>query len=344
MSSAKKPKVSIIVTNFKHISDLDLSLKALLRTSYPNVEFIVVDSCTPRFREWMEDNYPTIPNIHFCEDIGTAATRNSGFQRIDKKSEYVCFIDDDVIVVPEWLDGIVELMENDRDIGVVQPVRFNYKDKSEIDGLGYLMTRTGFPYRIETTTENLLKLKANKIMDIFYGETTVMVVRHEVLFRLDKSLNPFDNDHFYAWDDVDLGWRIWLLGYRVVITADSFCYHNRDVGTRVATLYDSRFIYFGTRGRFIALLKNYELSNLFKYLPVAVAIEILKSIVLLYYRPDHAMATIKGLMWGVIHFKSIMKKRATSRRPLVRRNSDLDNVFIKTSPLELVRRFKHNWH
>jgi GT2 family glycosyltransferase len=338
-----KPKVSIIVTNFKKTSDLSISLKALLITNYSNMELIVVDSCTPNFNEWIREKFPTVRSIHFCEDIGTAAQRNAGVQQIDRNSDYVCFIDDDVVVVPDWLENIIILMEKNKDIGVVQPLRFNYTHKSEIDGLGYYMTRTGFPFRIETTKENLTRLKSNKFMDIFYGETTVMVVRYEILRRLDSDLRPFDSDHLYAWDDVDLGWRIWLLGYRVVITSESFCYHNRDINMRVSKLYDSRFIYLGTRGRLISMIKNYELPYLFEYLPLAAAIEIMKSILLLYYKPDHAAAGVKGIVWVITHFRYLMKKRSISRKNLTRKNSELGTVFIKTSIKELIRQFKHNW-
>ena len=139
-----EPKVSIIVTNFKQISNLDLSLNALLQTNYPNIEIVVVDSCTPHFNQWMKEKYPSLRSIHFCDDIGTAGQRNTGFQNIDDNSEYVCFIDDDVIVTPEWLDYIIKLMEAYKDIGAVQPIRFNYAVKSEIDGLGYMITDRSF--------------------------------------------------------------------------------------------------------------------------------------------------------------------------------------------------------
>ena len=339
------PKVSIIVTNFKHLSDLELSLNALLQTNYHNIEIVVVDSCTPSFNEWMKERYPSLKSIHFCNDIGTAGQRNAGFQRVDNRSKYVCFIDDDVIVTREWLNYIIKLMEDNSEIGAVQPIRFNYTVKSEIDGLGYLMTRTAFPYKIETTEENLSKLRSNKIMDIFYAETTVMVVRHEILLRLDNSnLTPFDNDHFYAWDDVDLSWRIWLLGYRVVVTSESVCYHKRDINTRRAKLYDSRYIYYHTRGRFISILKNYELTYFFTYLPIAIIIEISKSLALLYYKPDHAIKTFKGITWGLTHFRYMMKKRTLSRMHLIKKNSELNTVFVKTSVLQLFKQFKHNWY
>lgn len=145
--SVGKPKVSIIVTNFKNTTELEISLDALLETDYPNTELVVVDRCTLNFNEWISGKYPSLKTMHFCDDIGTAAQRNAGFQNIDQNSDYVCFIDDGVVVVPDWLDGIIELMENNKGIGAVQPLRFNHNDRSEIDGLGYHMTRTGFPYR-----------------------------------------------------------------------------------------------------------------------------------------------------------------------------------------------------
>jgi GT2 family glycosyltransferase len=338
-----EPKVSIVVTNFNNTKDLDISLNALLQTEYRNVDLVIVDCCTANFDEWIKEKYPKLKSIHFSEDIGTAAQRNAGFQSIDKNSDYVCFIDDDVVVVPNWLNSIVELMENDREIGAVQPLRFNYKNRTEIDGLGYYMTRTGFPHQIETTQENLSRLMSKKMMDIFYGETTVIVVRHKALLSLDSDLRPFDNDHLYAWDDVDLSWRIWLLGYRVVIISDSVCYHNRDLKTRVTKTYPSRYVYLNTRGRFIALIKNYELSYFFKFLPIAVSIEIMKSVALLYYKPNHSIATLRGIVWGFTHFSYVWRKRSRSRRNLTRKNKDLNGIFIKTSPKDLLRQFGYHW-
>jgi GT2 family glycosyltransferase len=337
------PRASVVVTNFKQVSDLALSLDALLQTNYPNLEIVVVDCCTSNFNEWMNKKYHHLRAIHFCEDIGTAGQRNVGFKSVDRNSKYVCFVDDDVIVSPEWLVNIIELMENDEQIGATQPLLFNYRHKSEIDSLGCLMTRTVFPYRIETTEENLSNLKSKRIMDIFYGELAVMVFRTEALLGLNNDLRPFDDDYLFGWDDVDLSWRIWLLGYRVIITSDSICYHNRDINTRLAKLYPSRTAYLATRGRLISMLKNYEVIHLIKYLPVTILIELLKSAVLLRYKPSHAISVFKAILWPLTHFPRILRKRSVSRSNLIRPNSGLEAVFIRTSPIDLLRQFKKSW-
>ena len=337
------PLISIVVTNYAGTSDLELALSSLLKIPHDNIELIVADCCTPNFDEWIEKNFPKAKYIHFSENIGIGGLRNAGFKLINKSSEYVCYIDDDIIVTPDFLENLLKLMETNTDIGAVHPVRFNYIDKSRIDSLGNLMTRTGFPYKIETTEENLSKLKSGKIMDIFYGETAAMLVRTRILLQVAVDLEPFDKDNLFAWEDVDLCWRIWLLNYRVVVTSYSSCYHNIDTGTRRAKKYDSRYTYLVTRGRFISMIKNYELSFLIKYLPIAVMIDLAKAMLLLYYEPNHATAAMKGLVWWIIHIRYMMKKRYLSRRPLVKRNNELQNIFIKTSPRQLVRQFKHNW-
>jgi GT2 family glycosyltransferase len=338
-----RPKVSVVITNFNGVVDLDLSLSALVQTSYPNIELIVADCCTPDFNRWITEKYPTLKSIHFAEDIGIGGLRNMGFQYIDKNSEFVCFIDDDIIVNPSWLDNMVNLMELNVNIGAVHPVRFNYSDKTIIDGLGYLMTRTGFPCKIETTEENLSQLRLKRTMDIFYGETAIMLVRMKVLLNLDSALEPFDKDHYFSWEDVDLSWRIWLLNYRVVVTSESFCYHNRKIDTRKAKSLDSRYTYLVTRGRFIAMMKNYEVSYLFKYLPLALMIDFTKAVLLLYYKPQHAFATFSALFWGVSHIQYVLRRRSKYRKPITRKNKDLDNIFLKTSAIDLLRQFKLNW-
>ena len=101
------PRVSVIVNNFKDTKHLELCLNSLLKSEYKNLEIIVVDFCTPNFEKWIK-KFPVDKYLHFDSDLGLAKQRNIGFQNADKSSQYICFLDDDVFVTPEWLTKIIE--------------------------------------------------------------------------------------------------------------------------------------------------------------------------------------------------------------------------------------------
>lgn len=336
------PKVSILINNFKKTDHLESCLSSLMNTRYQNIELIVMDCCTPNFEEWIITRFPAARFVHLDEDIGAAAQRNIALKHADKLSKYVCFIDDDIVVTPDWLINIVSQMEGDESIGAMQPILFNYDDKQKIDSLGHLMTYTGYPYKIQGTNENLLKLQSKKVMDIFYAETAVVVVRYDVLRAMSSTLEPFDGDYFMHWYDVDLSWRLWLMGYRVVITSESVCYHDRGVSGSLNKLKPEN-IFKNTRNRLITLLKNYELPFLVKFLPLTLFLEITKTVALICYRPDHSRATIKAIFWVLSHPNYIRQKRQKYRKHFVQTNSKLSSVFIHTNLVHLYRELRRHY-
>jgi len=335
------PKVSIIINNFKTTKHLGPSLQAHQEERYPNSEIIVVDSCTPNFDEWIK-KYQNIKHVHSETHLGPCVGKNVGFQHSDPNSKYICFMDDDVFVTPNWLSNMIKEMERDQKIGAISPILMDYKDKSKIDSLGHLMTYTGYQYKIPCNKENLAKLKDKKIMDIFYAETAVVLVRRNLLNRLSESMEPLDGDYFIHWYDIDLSWRLWLMGYRVVITAESICYHDREVSSGLWKLKPEN-IFLNTRNRLITFLKYYEKSYLLKFFPITICLEFLRGFALLSRRPDHAKATFKAIFWVLFHPSYVSKKRKKYRQALTESNAKLEGVFVKTSFSYLRNEFKRHY-
>jgi len=336
------PKVSILVNNFKGTTDLKNCLNALLKTDYPNYEVLVMDCCTPNFSEWI-NKFPTIKSIHQENDIGTAQQKNIAFKHSDKNSKYVCFIDDDIIVSSDWLKNLVNQIENDDTIGMIQPILLGKTDHKSIDSLGHLMSHTGYIYKIPLTKENFEKLKSMKTMDIFYAETAIVVSRRELLDNLTQNGEPFDGDYFIGWDDIDLSWRVWLQGFRVIITSESICYHDRGHSSGLKNE-KALLVFRISRNRLLTLLKNYELPNLLKYYPITIMMEFVKALMLLRYKPDHAYATMRGIFWPLTHLNYVLHRRSKFRNSIKVYNNKFSSVFVKTNMRYLRKEFDRHYH
>jgi len=95
------------------------------------------------------------------------------------------------------------------------------------------------------------------------------------------DVGGFDEDFFAYFEDTDLGWRLWVMGYRAMLAGRSVTYHVHhgywgQVGhARKLVLYERNALY--------ALIKNYDDENLARVLPVALLLLLERAY--LYARP-----------------------------------------------------------
>jgi len=85
-----------------------------------------------------------------------------------------------------------------------------------------------------------------------------MMVRKEEFL----SLGGFDPLYFMYFEDVDLCWRYWLWGYKVLYVPQSVVYH-RFGGTTGSERHNPLRVFYGTRNTMINILKNNERRNIF---------------------------------------------------------------------------------
>ncbi len=132
---------SVVVATYKRDNDLKRALESLAKQTYSNMEIILVDDNA--VAEWnlkvssiVEDfkkNYPQILLNYIVNNPnqGSAKTRNIGIEA--SNGEYVTFLDDDDIYLPEKVKNQVEFMEDaGYDYSITDLALYNENDK-EID-------------------------------------------------------------------------------------------------------------------------------------------------------------------------------------------------------------------
>lgn len=110
--------VSVIIPTFQRIDYLKHTLNSVISQTYPNIEIIVVDDGSPTnaVRDLCED-FPTVNYYRIDNSGGPATPRNFGFKK--SKGQYIAFLDDDDIWVPEKIEIQVGLLKTKPDYGLV---------------------------------------------------------------------------------------------------------------------------------------------------------------------------------------------------------------------------------
>lgn len=133
--------VSIVVATYKRDKDLKKALDSLGLQNYPSMEIVLVDDNADA--QWnkkvseiantFRENFPNIPLIYIANDTnqGSAETRNIGINAAN--GEYITFLDDDDIYLPEKIKKQTEFMENGKyDYSITDLILYSENDK-EID-------------------------------------------------------------------------------------------------------------------------------------------------------------------------------------------------------------------
>ncbi len=213
------PSVSIIILNHNGINLLGRCLSSIIKTSYPNFEIVIVDNnSTDGSPDFIRKNFPS------CRII--ALDHNEGFSRAnniaakDVSSKYVLFLNNDTFVTDgHWLGELVRVIDRDDSIVIAQSLLM--RPTGEVDSSGDFATKRGITYN-------------SKIMDsknprlILSARGASMIVRREFFL----SVGGFDDDYYISFEDVELGWKANIWGYKVVMVPTSVVYHLGGTTTR----------------------------------------------------------------------------------------------------------------
>lgn len=286
----KFPFVSVIVVNYNLKKFLEPLLKSLLETDYPHFEILFVDNAsTDGSIDLIERKFhdPRLKVIPFERNWGLYKAGNMAVKHA--RGEHLAFLDADVKVTPSWLRELVKVMIESDNVGAVQCEALNMENPDLIDNVGVDKDGDHHGEKSEEYTA---------IREILYPTGMGWLIKKAVM----EKMGGFDDDFFIEQGDVDLGWRLWLYGYRCLCVPTSVIYHAH--GTlRKKKDYSKLFQYHRHKNRLCLYLKVFERANLLKIIPLIVTFYILYSIV----RKD--IEKTKAMMWVIKNLKSVLHKR-----------------------------------
>lgn len=256
------PKVSVVILNAFEIDNLKECLNSLKEIDYNEFEIIVVDYSTKNIQELMNSSSPNIRLIRLSgRDIGPSAMHNVGIRNMHPKSKYIAFLDNDTIVDKNWLSELVRCIEKNDMIGAVQSkiLIYGQKDVLNTNGNKSNYLAVGWPegYKNKDSREN-------RVIEISFPSGAAMILRKSAL----DEIGAFDEDYFIYADDMDVGLRMRLAGYKIMYCPTSFVYH------KYKFLRGKRSFFYLNRNRILTFLKLYQKHTYIGLLPAIAFYEI----------------------------------------------------------------------
>ena len=300
--NSKTGLVSIIILNYNGEKYLEDCLESIFRETKRDFEVIVVDNNSPdKSGDKFSKKYQNCKFILNEKNEGVSEGLNVGIK--NSSGEYVVLLNNDLIVAPKWLDYLFEAYEKNGS-GLYQPKFLKMSDRSIIDSAGNLINIFGFGFSREKGKKDILKY--NSIEEIGFAAGTCMFTAREIF----DKVGYFDKKLFAYNEDLDLGWRARLLGYKSFYVPESIVYHHGSAQWK----WSGEKFYLLERNRWIVLLSNYKTGTILKLLPSLLILEIA---LLIFFAKKRMLIKKLRSYGGIIRLNNHITKRKKSLKRIV---------------------------
>ena len=251
----------VVIVNYHGYERLKECLEALSTQTHPFTEIVIVDNGSSESeRAELETLIQSerIRVIFSPENLGFAKANNLAFPLL-KSYTHVALLNPDAIPAPDWLEQMACAIQKFPDTSAFGSFMAQYHHPDLIDGLGDCYHVSGLAWRKGHGKKHTNKKLESRL--VFSVCAAAACYKTSVL----NELNGFDEDLFCYHEDVDLGFRIQLLGGSCRFIPEAKVRH---VGLESSRGKNDFSFYHGHRNLEWVYLKNMPLFLLILFLPL----------------------------------------------------------------------------
>ncbi len=267
----RTPTVSIVVVTYNGREHLDPVFTSLEAQDWPRgaLELLCVDNgSTDGSCEHLAQRFPGVRVEALGRNTGFAGGCNAGARAA--RGELLCFINDDMRAEPGWTRTLVTPLLADPNLGATGGKVLSW-DGATVDFAGALMNFEGRGGQIGFGEPND-PARHNRGGPMLFANGGSLAIRRDCFL----DVGGFDEDFFAYYEDVDLGWRLWLYGLGVRYVPEAVTYHRHHGTSSKLPQGKLRVLY--ERNALLAAIKNYEAANLARVLAPAYMLAVRRAV------------------------------------------------------------------
>lgn len=212
------PKIAVLVLNYNGAHFLNDCFQSILKDTSIKFDTYLIDNASKDSSvDLIRKKYPSVIIVQNLVNLGFAGAYDKIIRELDY--EYLVLLNNDTVVHENWLEALVKVAESDSQIGACGSKILMMNDKKIIDHAGGMLTviGSGLDRGKWTTDEGQYDIQ----MEVGFACGCALLIRKSAYLEA----GGFHPDYFMYHEDVDVCWKMRLLGYSVLYVPDSVVYH-----------------------------------------------------------------------------------------------------------------------
>lgn len=251
-------EVVVVIVNFDSGDLLRRCLAALARQTHSSFRVVVVDNAsTDGSLKGAQEAYPAVEVVRQSENLGFAGGCNAGIEAAGP-CKWIACLNPDAFPESGWLAALIAAANRYPGYAAFGSKLIMAEAPSRLDGTGDVYHVSGLAWRRDHG--RLAEQGEPEGGEIFAPCAAAALYRRDALIEV----GGFDDRYFCYLEDVDLGFRLRLRGYRSRYVPESRVLH---VGSAITGFRSDFSIYHGHRNMVWAYFKNMPTPLLWLYLP-----------------------------------------------------------------------------
>lgn len=286
-------EVTVVIPNYKGEAYLRPCVESLLAGTGLEMDVIIVDNgsrdgCVEEVRRL----YPQVECVCLDQNYGFCKAVNIGIRKAE--TPYVFLLNNDTLVCKGAVEALLASLKKDRRIFSVEAKMIQYQDRTKIDSAGTFYNAFGWAY---ARGKDRSADQYRKRGPVFSACAGAAMYRREVF----EEIGLFDEEHFAYLEDVDVGYRARIAGYRNVYEPMARIIH---VGSAASGSRHNEFkVRLSARNNLYLIYKNMPVLQILLNLPFLLAGFLVKY--LFFLKKGLGAIYLKGLMEA----PKLMKKK-----------------------------------
>ena len=266
LTDAELPRVGLVILNYNGRHHLERCFKSLSELDYPEqrLEVLLVDNgSTDGSLEELREKHGWVRLIENEDNLGFSAGCNQG-ARAAEAPEVLVFLNNDMRVERDWLRELVgPVVRGECAAATAKMLSWDGKRmNSAAGGMNFHGIGIQKGYLEPPGPEFDVPVRS------LFACGGAMAVDAAVYFEL----GGFDNEFFAYYEDVDLGWRMWVAGYEVHYAPRAVCYHHHSSTSKMFPPETVRLLQ--VRNPLLSCFKNYDDANVARVFPAQLALAV----------------------------------------------------------------------
>ena len=227
-------RTAVVILNWNTEGFLRQFLPALLDSvkGLDSVEVVVADNAsTDGSSKVLKDEFPQVRTIQLDKNYGFTGGYNRAFRHLmeedgENAPEYFLLLNSDIEVSRGWIEPLIQWMDSHPECGACAPKLQSWQNKDMFEyagAAGGYIDRFGYPFcrgRVMSRVEKDYG-QYDSPAEVFWATGACLMVRSKVY----ESLGGLDERFFAHMEEIDLCWRMKLMGYRVEVVPSSVVWH-----------------------------------------------------------------------------------------------------------------------